>query len=133
MEDLKIAVKYAIIFIFGGLGYGLIEVVYRGYTHYSMVLAGGICFCAIVALDNRFCDQMSIVTLSIICSAVITVVEFIFGVIFNLWLKMNVWDYSGAPLNVLGQICLPFSLIWAVISAGAILLNRYVISQALVM
>lgn len=42
----------------------------------------------------------------------ITLLEFIFGIVFNQLLKMNVWDYSGVPLNVLGQICLPFSLIW---------------------
>ena len=51
-------------------------------------------------------------TKAIACAAVVTVVEFIFGVVFNLWLKMNVWDYSNMPFNLLGQICPLFSLMW---------------------
>lgn len=47
-----------------------------------------------------------------ICSTAITLVELISGVIINIWLSMNVWDYSNLPGNVLGQICPQFSLIW---------------------
>ncbi len=49
-------------------------------------------------------------------SAFITFIEFIFGVIFNIILKKNVWDYSRLPLNIGGQICLLYSAIWAVLS-----------------
>ncbi|MCC8016484.1 MAG: putative ABC transporter permease [Clostridiales bacterium] len=42
----------------------------------------------------------------------ITAVEFIFGCVFNLKYNFAVWDYSKQPFNILGQICLPFSLIW---------------------
>lgn len=52
---------------------------------------------------------------------IITVLEFILGIIFNVILKENVWDYSNMPLNVMGQICLPFSAIWFVLSALAFL------------
>ncbi len=45
-------------------------------------------------------------------AVVITLLEFIFGIIFNLLLEMKVWDYSNVPMNIMGQICLPFSLIW---------------------
>ena len=45
-------------------------------------------------------------------AAIITAVEFVFGIIFNLYLNMNVWDYKGVPLNILGQICLPYSILW---------------------
>lgn len=106
------------------------EVVYRGRTHYSMVIAGGICFSVIILLDNRLSGRISLFTLSLLGSAVITAIEFIFGVIFNLWLGMNVWDYSSAPFNLLGQVCLPFSLLWIAVSAAAILLNRFVLSRA---
>ena len=30
----------------------------------------------------------------------------------NLALEWKVWDYSHTPLNLWGQICLPFSLLW---------------------
>ena len=45
-------------------------------------------------------------------AVIITAVEFVFGVIFNMSLNMNVWDYNGVPFNILGQICLPYSILW---------------------
>ena len=33
-----------LLFSFGALGYGLIEILWRGHTHPSMLTAGGICF-----------------------------------------------------------------------------------------
>ena len=47
---------------------------------------------------------------------VITVIEFISGCIVNLWLRMDVWDYSSIPGNVLGQICLLYSFLWGMLS-----------------
>ena len=38
---------------------------------------------------------------------------------FNIILKEHVWDYSGVPLNFLGQVCVPFSLIWFALSGVA--------------
>ncbi len=133
MESVKIAVKYAFIFILGGIGYGLLEILYRGRTHYSMVLAGGICFLIIVFLDNTLSGKIPLIPLAVVCSAAITVVEFLFGAVFNIWLKMGVWDYSAVPFNILGQVCLPFSLIWIAVSVGAILLNRYVLSAIFIL
>ena len=42
----------------------------------------------------------------------ITLTEFIFGVIFNIYLNLNVWDYSGMAFNLMGQVCLPYTLLW---------------------
>ena len=50
---------------------------------------------------------------------IITGVELLFGLIFNIILKEHVWDYSGVPLNFLGQVCVPFSLIWFALSGVA--------------
>ena len=52
----------------------------------------------------------------LIGSAFITSIEFIFGIVFNIILKKNVWDYSKMPFNLCGQICLVYSAIWTVIS-----------------
>ena len=46
---------------------------------------------------------------------VITCIELIAGVIFNILLRQDVWDYSNMPLNFLGQICLPFSAVWFIL------------------
>ena len=50
---------------------------------------------------------------------IITAIELVFGIVFNIILKEQVWDYSNVPLNFLGQICIPFSLIWFVLSGVA--------------
>ena len=62
----------------------------------------------------------------LIGSGIITVLEFLTGVLVNIVLHLNVWDYSNMPLNVLGQICLPFSLLWVIIAIGAIILDDYI-------
>lgn len=119
------------IFFIGGICYGLLEVVYRGHTHPSMVVAGGICFTVIVLLDNMLRDRVNILLLALLGGVVITCVELVFGLIFNVWFKMGVWDYSSAPLNLYGQVCLPFSLLWVAVSLFAIIINRRVIQVAL--
>ena len=61
-----------------------------------------------------------------ICCIIITVLEFIFGVVLNIWLGLQIWDYSGMPLNIMGQICLPFTVAWYFLSAAAIILDDYI-------
>lgn len=130
-EKLQFIIKYSMIFFIGGICYGLLEVVYRGHTHPSMVVAGGICFTVIVLLDNMLRDRVNILLLALLGGVVITCVELVFGLIFNVWFKMGVWDYSSAPLNLYGQVCLPFSLLWVAVSLFAIIVNRRVIQVAL--
>ncbi len=61
----------------------------------------------------------------IISGGIITAVEFAFGCIFNLWLGLNVWDYSDVPYNVLGQICPKFfSAFGFAVGALALLLGK---------
>ena len=54
----------------------------------------------------------------------ITAVELLTGIFFNLILNWKMWDYSLLPFNILGQICLPFSLIWIILSFPAIKINE---------
>ena len=58
-------------------------------------------------------------------SAIVTALEFATGCIVNLWLGWDVWDYSNLPFNILGQICLPFSLLWVVVSVAAVVLDDW--------
>lgn len=62
---------------------------------------------------------------AIIGSCIVTTGEFVSGCILNLWLGLGIWDYSNMPFNILGQICLPFSLLWVVLSACAIVIDDY--------
>lgn len=49
------------------------------------------------------------------CAALVTVVELVAGVVLNLWMGLGVWDYSGLPGNLWGQICPQFALLWWVL------------------
>ena len=53
-------------------------------------------------------------------AAAVTLLELATGLIVNRWLGWNVWDYSDMPLNFMGQICLPFTLLWFPVSGAAI-------------
>ena len=111
--------KYGLLFILGAIGYAAIEIIWRGHTHWSMMLAGGMCFVMFSLVASRLKGK-SLLLKSAVCAVGVTVIEFIFGVVFNIILKMNIWDYSHLPLNLLGQICPIFSIIWVGIAAAFI-------------
>ena len=110
-------------FIFGGLLYCGIEVVYRGYTHRSMLAAGGLCFVLLCFLAR---SQVGLLSGAVLGALGITAVELAVGSVVNLWMGLEVWDYSRLPLNLWGQISLRYTLIWFVLSALVILLARIV-------
>nr|DAZ22967.1 MAG TPA: Putative ABC-transporter type IV [Caudoviricetes sp.] len=117
--------KEVILAIIGGLIYILIELIWRGHTHISMFILGGICFVAIGLINELFSWELGLVWQSVIGAVIVTVLEFITGLIVNIWLGLGVWDYSNMPFNLLGQICLPFAFAWIALSAIAIVLDDY--------
>lgn len=122
---MKQVLKYFILYIIFGLTYVLIEYLYRGYSHISMMILGGICGVAIGMLNEVFSWETPLSLQCLMGGSIITILEFITGCIVNLWLKLNVWDYSNIPFNLLGQICLPFSIAWIFLSAVAIILDDW--------
>jgi hypothetical protein len=104
--------KYAFLFLTGGTIYPALEIACRGHTDPSMAAAGGICLCLIDRVCNRDIKGSPLAIRCFAGSGIITAVEFATGLLVNMVLKLNVWDYSALPLNVLGQICLPFSILW---------------------
>ncbi len=104
-----------IIFSIGALGYGLIEILWRGHTHWSMLTAGGFCFSFFAKIGEKL-QNTSLFLKAVIGSGFITAIEFIFGIVFNIILKKNVWDYSKMPFNIAGQICLLYSFFWGILS-----------------
>ena len=103
------------IFSIGAIGYGIIEILWRGRTHWSMLLAGGVSSLGIAKISKAL-KSSRLFTKAIASCAFITTIEFIFGVIFNKLLKRKVWDYSDMPLNLCGQICALYSLFWLILS-----------------
>lgn len=118
-------IKYILLFFVGGYAYCGIEILSRGYSHISMLIAGGICFILIGLLNEKSQDRMAFVSQMVVSSAIITGVEFITGLIVNVWLGLNVWDYSDKPYNILGQICLLYIFIWFFLSPLAIIADDY--------
>ena len=105
----------AAIFLAGALGYPALEILWRGCTHPTMALAGGLCAVLLYRV-NRDLSRGSLGLRLLVSGGIITLTELLFGAVFNLWLGMNVWDYSDLPLAFLGQICLPYALLWCLLS-----------------
>lgn len=117
--------KYTFLFLTGGFAYGTIEIIGRGYSHISMFIAGGICFILIGLLNEKYSWNMALLSQMVISAIIITTIEFVTGLIVNVWLKLNVWDYSSKPYNIMGQICLLYTNFWFLLSLLAILLDDY--------
>ena len=107
--------KKAGFFVIGGIGYGIIEILWRGHTHWTMILAGGICFVIFSDIAEKF-KKKPLLFKAALSALGVTAVELVFGVVFNLIFKMNIWDYSRMPMNLLGQICPLFTLAWGAIA-----------------
>ena len=122
---IKLLTKYLILLCFGGGIYYSIELLWRSHSHWSMFLTGGLCFIICGLLneiwnwDTKFWKQVLIGDLCI------TFIEFCVGCVVNLWLGLAVWDYSQMPLNLLGQICVPFMLLWIPLVIVAIVVDDY--------
>ena len=126
MNKLKIITKYLFLGVIGSIIYMSLEILWRGYTHWTMGVLGGICFICLGLINELLSWETPLVLQMFIGSVIITILEFITGCIVNLWLGWNVWDYSNLPLNLLGQICLPFSILWYFISAIGIIIDDYI-------
>lgn len=112
--------KYIIIFGLGAFIYGAIEVIVRGYTHWTMALTGGAVM-ALFMLINRSRD-VNILLRCLLGALVITSLEFAVGAVVNLGLGWDVWDYSEKPFNIMGQICPLFTLGWFALSLPGFIL-----------
>lgn len=115
VKNMRNIEKCTLLFTIGGIGYGLLEILWRRRTHISMILAGGICF-VIFDVITRRCKGAGRLGKAGIAALVITLIELIFGVIFNLLLGLSVWDYSSLPFNFLGQICPLYCGLWFLLS-----------------
>lgn len=118
--------KYLVLFGIGGTCYLLIEILYRGHTHWTMGILGGICFIFIGLINNVLGFQTSLLLQMLISAVIITVLEFLSGLLLNVYLGLNIWDYSHLPFNIMGQVCLPFFVIWFFLSPLAIFADDFI-------
>lgn len=107
----------------GGCIYYFLEITFRGFSHWSMFVLGGLVlvFCAFQGLAAEWREGLWIQVLRGV--AVVASLEFATGIIVNKWLRLAVWDYSDQPLNLWGQICVPFLVLFSGLVLLAILLG----------
>ena len=116
MKQIK---PYLMFFVGGGL-YVALELLWRGRSHGSMFLAGGVCFLLIGQL-NRVEPKLPAPARALAGAGIITMVELAAGLLVNR--TYQVWDYRGQPGNFLGQICPAFCLLWIPVAWAALLLH----------
>ena len=96
-----------VIFGAGGSSYVGLELLWRGRSHISMFAAGGLCLLLVGPLGRK---RQPLMLRLLEGMGIITAVELVTGLLVNR--NYRVWDYREVPGNFLGQICLPFCLLW---------------------
>lgn len=118
-------IKPSVLFGIGGALYILIELLWRGRTHWTMFIVGGLCFLSVGLINELFEWDMPLIRQMLIAAIWITIVEFDAGIILNGGYNLNIWDYSDMPFNIWGQVCLPYTILWFFLSFPAIVLDDY--------
>ncbi|MGN0817401.1 MAG: hypothetical protein ACI4L9_00390 [Candidatus Coproplasma sp.] len=82
---------------------------------YGFGLVGLYLICMIpIQTGIRWLDSVLII---LVMGAVMTLIEYVAGIIFIKGMKIKLWDYSNRPGNIQGIICPLFSLIWTAVGA----------------
>ena len=118
--------KFLLLWEIGGCVYFMIEIMYRGFSHESMFILGGLCLILIGGLNDFFPYELYFEWQILIGDIMVLILEFLTGCIVNIWLGLNVWDYSDLPGNLLGQVCPQFALIWIPIIIVAIFVDDWI-------
>lgn len=125
MKLLNKILEYYLLFLLGGISYLIIGILWRGYSFEEMRIVGGISFVAVGLINEILPWKTYIEIQAIIGGILITFIELISGIILNIYLGLNIWDYSEMLFNFKGQICLSFSFLWVLISIPAIIIDDY--------
>ena len=124
VNKIKLFKEYFIIYFIGFFGYMLIELLWRGHTHWSMGVTGGICFITLYLLSKKRRGKNLTVT-CLLGAAAITAIEFFSGYIVNIMLDWNVWDYSIMFGNIWGQVCILYSCLWYFLTIPVVFFSYY--------
>lgn len=117
--------KYITLFDVGGLLYVLLELLWRGWSHWAMFILGGLCFVALGLINEALPWDMLLWKQMLLGACIVTALEFLTGCTVNLWLGWGVWDYSNLPGNILGQISPQFFVLWLLVSLAGIVLDDW--------
>ncbi len=133
---MKYMLRSVVLWMFGGTFYFLIEVLWKIFHNHpeniswTMLVLGIIVSIPLDLCNNSISWEMPLWLQAIWGGTYITISELISGLILNVWLKLNIWDYSNLYGNILGQICPQFTLLWILFAGiGIVMFDwlRYVL------
>ena len=120
-DIMRNTMEHLILFLIGGSVYYALEMLWRGYSHWSMFIVGGVAFILVGLINEYFTYDIPLWKQCWISMIIITILEFVSGCILNLWLGLDIWNYT--VLDILGQVSLPFMAIWFGLSVVGIVLD----------
>ncbi len=101
------------LWLFMGGCYILIELMWRGRSHWSMMIVGGLCGLFAGSLVKiPLLSGLPVLALALIGTVATLFIELISGCILNRRLRLGVWDYTGKRFAILGQICPQYGAAW---------------------
>ncbi len=124
--------KLSQLLFLGGLGGSLyygIELIYRGFSHWSMFLLGGVCMVYIGEQGERCRWSDALWKQLTRCTIFVAMGEFLTGLFVNKWMRWDVWDYSDQPFNFMGQICARFLFFFSILCIGGIKLSEVILKK----
>ena len=105
---------------FGGLLYGLLEILWRGYTHWTMMLLAAVLCIPLDLANEHMPRDLPLWIQAVIGGLCISAGELAAGLVLNVWMGLAIWDYSTLPCNLWGQICLQYTALWCILAAPVI-------------
>lgn len=100
--------------VVGGVGYPVLEMVWRGRTHGAMACAGAICLPVLRGI-SRMKRKKPLWKQALLGGLCVTAVEYGIGLCCNR--RHQIWDYRRMPFNHRGQICAAYAAAWVGLSA----------------
>jgi sterol desaturase/sphingolipid hydroxylase (fatty acid hydroxylase superfamily) len=116
-----ILTKLLTLFLVGYCTYIALEVTYRNVSYPLMGCVGGISLLLFDQINNKISWNLDLILQGFIGSAIVTSFELFVGEALKVLNHPLMWDYSNMPFNYDGVICLPFSIVWIIITILGIL------------
>ncbi len=137
--------KYLFIFAFMSIIGWILEVLYRSFISKKFINPGLMLGCSLpvygvggiilnLLADIKIVNNIyfNYFILSLIAMVLLTLIEYVGGVLLEKIFKIKLWDYSIYKYNLKGLICLRMSIIWGIASLiYFVLLNNFLNEIAL--
>jgi len=122
---MKQLIKHLTLLLTGGGLYVVIELIWRGYSHWTMFVLGGICFVCLGLINEIIPWEMPLWQQILAGTCIVTALEFLTGCIVNLRFGWAIWDYGNMAGNILGQVCPQYMILWMPVSLVGIILDDW--------